>query len=170
MTTSQEPKQKLGMKRWQKGLLFGSLAMNLAVVGLVAGVAFGGGKFGPPRMHGPDKDAVAPFTRAFTADQRDALRKSLRQSFFENRGERGGIVQDYREALDVLRTEPYDRERMDTLLDQQSARGQSRRQKGQLVLSEFLAGLTAEERATYADRLEEEIANFARRRKPKRHN
>jgi hypothetical protein len=41
-------------------------------------------------------------------------------------------------------------------------RGQSRRQKGQAVLSEFLAGLTAAERATYADRLEEEISSFAR--------
>lgn len=154
-----------GMRLWIRIVLFASLAMNLLIVGLVAGAIARGGPF---RDGGPgSREPVTPYTRAFEEEQRRDLRRVLTREFVRERegGTRRGVTEAYREALDVLRSEPYDPEAMEEILRRQAELTDRRRRMGEAVLATYLAGLSMDERAAYADRLEEEIESFRRKRK-----
>ncbi len=160
-TTSPKPSR---MRPWLRVLLFASLALNLAVAGMAAGVFLRGG---PLRDHHGDRDFVTPYTRAFDEDQRRDLRRALRDGFVAQRGKDGArpdLIQDYRDALTVLRADPFDPSAMARVLDRQSARAAERQSMGQEVLGTYLAALTPEARAAYAQRLEDEINHLANRR------
>ena len=153
-----------GMSGWVRVVFFASLALNLLVVGLVAGLIWNGG---PPRADAlSGRDGVTPYTRAFDDSQRRAIRRALRRAFVEGRRDREGLVGPYREALELLRADPFDAVAMAAVLDRQAAFSEQRRQRGQEVLTRFLAGLSVAERQAYADRLEDEIARLQRRRPP----
>ncbi len=161
---TQTPK-KPPMGRRIRLVLFASLALNLVVIGLVAGVVFKGG---PPSRGAPRGfDTVLPYSRAFTDDQRRELRRELRKSFVPGKGDKrgGGIVESYHEALGVLRQDPFERARFDDVMRKQKALAEKRHGTGQDLLAKYLDAMTAEERAAYADRLEAEIANMSKRRK-----
>ncbi len=146
--------------RWVRVLLFASLAFNLAVVGLVAGFVLNG----PPKPRGERHDPVLPYTRAFDEDQQREVRRALRRSFAgDGKRSREGYLSDYESALELLRTEPYDAARVSELLSAQAARGVRVRQRGQEVLSSYLAGMSADERRAYADRLETEVEKMRHR-------
>ncbi|MCC1492179.1 periplasmic heavy metal sensor [Cognatishimia sp. F0-27] len=154
------------VRRWTRYLLIGSLALNLLILGAVAGFLVRGGPGIGPR---DARDPVAPYTRALTETQRDDLRRSLRRNFLvedrETRTERrAGILEDYRDALTTLRADPFDPDPLRVVLDRQSARGEDRRRKGQEALAQYLAGLSSEERKAFADRLEQEISRFGKHR------
>ncbi|MGP6087552.1 periplasmic heavy metal sensor [Antarctobacter jejuensis] len=140
--------------RWLRVLLFVSLAFNLLVVGLVIGFVLNG----PPKPRGDRTDPVLPYTRAFDQDQQRELRQALRRSFrSEGQGVRDGYLSDYETALELLRADPFDAERIAEVLKAQAARGVDVRQRGQKVLSGYLAAMSPEERRAYADRLEAEV-------------
>ena len=149
-----------GMRGWLKAVLFGSLALNLLVAGLAVGVVFDGPPGHPPR----DRDPALPFTRAFDEDQRHDLRRALRKEFDKRRGDGSGLIEDYREALAVLRAEPFDAEALKAALDKQGARAETRRERGQQILAEMLAGMSPADRKAYADRLERELDEILERR------
>lgn len=159
----QEGKERQGMRGWLRVVLFASLAMNLLIVGLVAGAAFRGGPF---RDGGPGgREPVTPYTRAFEEDQRKDLRRALARAFVGARdGTRSEITLAYREALGLLRADPYDADAMRAVLRKQAELSDTRRRKGEDVLGSYLAGMTVEERRAYADRLEAEIVRFGRKR------
>lgn len=158
-----EAKQKPPMGRRMRILLFVSLAFNLVIVGLVVGMF---AKGGPPPRDYHRSDPVLPFTRAFDDDQRKELGRELRRSFWQKEKKaRGGWVESYQEALEVLREDPFDRARFDTVIANQKALAESRRGNGQEILSDYLEKLSPEERAAYADRLEEEISRLSKQRK-----
>lgn len=151
-----------GTGRWLRGVLFVSLALNLAVAGMVIGHALGGG---PPdrRDRRAGDDPVIPYTRALDEDQRRMLGRTLRDSFKRQRD--GG---DYRFALEVLREEPFDAEKMTSVLQAQGARAEARRSTGQAALTHFLSNLSPKERHAYADRLERQIEQMEERRARRR--
>ncbi|WP_299927112.1 periplasmic heavy metal sensor [uncultured Pelagimonas sp.] len=160
-----ENSKKPPMGRRIRLVLFVSLALNLVVIGLVAGVVFNGGP--PPRGASRGFDTVLPYSRAFTEDQRRDLRRELRKSFAPSKGDKrgAGMVESYREALDVLRQDPFERARFDGVVNKQRALAEKRHGTGQDLLAKFLEAMTPEERAAYADRLETEITNMSKRRK-----
>lgn len=143
-----------------RALLFGSLALNLAVLGVVAGLLVQG----PPpreRMHDP----VAPYTRAFDEDQRHALWQELRQHYraARDRDGRPDVPGEYRAALAALRADPFDAEAFRAILAEQGRRADERRQRGEQVLVSYVLSLPEAERRAYADRLEEVLADFEAR-------
>ncbi|MBP0484031.1 periplasmic heavy metal sensor [Sagittula salina] len=153
-----------------KGLrivLFASLALNLAVAGAVAGF-FVMGPPPPPRDRPGGADPALPYTRALTEDQRRALRREWRGAVFrdpeEARGVRSGVLADYREALEILRAAPFDGARLEALMAEQAERGAAARARGQALLSDYVARMDPEDRAAYADRLEESLLRLQRRR------
>ncbi|MFW2544654.1 periplasmic heavy metal sensor [Primorskyibacter sp. 2E107] len=160
------PDRPTGKRRWLRALLFVSLALNLAVIGLAVGLMLRGA---PPR--GPERggaDYVMPYTRALDADQRRAVWRDLKRDFSERRDQHGkdrqDLIQDYRDALAVLRADRFDSAAMMAILDRQSARATERQQVGQQVLNAYLASLTPEARAAYAARLAREIDHLQERR------
>lgn len=153
--------------RGMRVVLFASLALNLLVVGAVAGFLVMGPP-GPPHDRPGGDDPALPYTRALTEDQRRDLRGALRGEVLRDRQEmraiREGVITGYREALGVLRADPYDPAALEALMAAQAERSAAVRVRGQKVLSDYVAGMSAAERAAYADRLEETLAKFQRKR------
>ncbi|MGJ8621613.1 MAG: periplasmic heavy metal sensor [Yoonia sp.] len=125
-----------------------SLALNLAVAGVVVG-AVGSGKFGdrPPRSFDL---GVGPISRALLPDERRQIRRSLRQQRVlhgTNPGER------FTQMADILRADPFDQQALTQVLEQQSAR-MSQVQRGvQKALMDTIIAMTPERRAAFADAL-----------------
>lgn len=157
--------------RGMRVLLFASLALNLLVVSAVVGfllVGPDGARRGGP--HGM-QDPALPYTRAFEEDERRALRRTLRREIFAKRDEvravRESVLSGYREALVILRAEPFDAAALEAVLAAQAARSAEVRVRGQRLLSGYLEQMTPAERAAYADRLEAVVEEM-RLRRPKR--
>lgn len=153
------------MRLWLRIVLFVSLALNLAVIGLAAGSFLRA----PPEHGIHHRDPAAPYTRAFSDDQRRELWRELRRGFREARaaepdGERSDFLAEYRRALDLLRTSPFDAEAFREIIAEQSARSAARRQRGEAVLTGYVTSMSEAERAAYAERLEAELAEIEARR------
>ncbi|MHA6347284.1 periplasmic heavy metal sensor, partial [Roseivivax sp. CAU 1761] len=140
-----------------------SLALNLAVAGIVAGAWL---DQGPPRHAARHGGPEAPFLyfRALTEPQRRALRRELRAALATPGGAaRAEFAAGYGEALAALQADPFDAERLTEVLRRQEARAARHRAQGRKVLTGFLAKLPEAERAAYAARLAVEIERLDRR-------
>lgn len=163
---------KTGKRRlWPRLLLFVSLALNLLVIGIVAGSL----ALGPDRdRRAPSRDMVAPYTRALSDADRRQIGKRLRESLVSREDERGLLMADYGTVLDILRTEPLDIGALNDVLIRQSERAEQRKLAGQKIFAEWLADMSPQELSAYADRLEAELDRLATggdrrwRRKPPR--
>ena len=149
------------MALWLRLVLFASLALNLAVAGVVVGGVLRGhdGFHPPPR----GRDFVFPYTHALDEDQRRELGRSLRGRIERQRDTRGDFLAEYRTAIETLRTEPFDPAAFAATLDRQGARAERRQEEGQRMLVEYVAGLSPEQRAVYAQRLEDKISEIGKR-------
>jgi uncharacterized membrane protein len=140
--------------RWQRILLVGSLALNLAVIGLVVGITFGGG--GKDRMQRFDL-TVGPLTRAMDGDRRDAVRDALRESGAFRPQDRSNMRRDMGALVDTLRADKFDESAFRDVLMRQ----RERLAAGQAAVVDALSGeisdMSVEERADFADRLEEQL-------------
>ncbi|MFZ5965323.1 periplasmic heavy metal sensor [Thalassococcus sp. BH17M4-6] len=150
------------MKFWLRLVLFASLALNLVIVGIVAGFVLRGG---PDHRDGPrGRDGAVRYSRALTEDQRDALRRDLRAAF---RGDRRAVAAeiagDFRAAVEVLRADPFDRAAFDAVMARQDTRAEARQQTGRQALLDVVSGMSTEERQAYADRLSDQIDRLEKR-------
>ncbi|TNF23247.1 MAG: periplasmic heavy metal sensor [Rhodobacteraceae bacterium] len=154
---SQPPRPPLP-RRMSAGLrivFFASLAMNVLIVSLVAGFVLRGERDGPPPRN--LRDAAAPYTAALSREDR---REIGRRMYAELRQEgarrdlRERAREEYREALDLLRAEPFDALAFAEVVGRQSARAVERQKRGEDLLVRHLATMSASERAAYADRVE----------------
>ncbi|MCA0939518.1 periplasmic heavy metal sensor [Yangia mangrovi] len=161
-----KPSRSPGWMRW---LLLASLALNLAVVGVVAGGLL---RHGRPEHGGPPRgrEFITPYTEAFSKDQRRELGRQLFSSFERKQGDRPRPAPfgDYRNALSLLRAEPFDSAAFSEALSAQDARAAERQKMGQQVLVEYVTALSPEARAAYADRLEAELDELAKRVPPRK--
>ncbi len=141
---------------WMRWTLIASLALNLAVIGLVAGTAIKR-MTGDPR--GPSVRALhlGPLTAALEPEDRRALRRAFREQAGELRGIRAEQAQGQAALLAALRAEPFDADAVRAQLAEQRARMSRGFDLGQGLLVDHLAGMTAADRAAFADRLEERL-------------
>ncbi len=156
MVDMSDTKPKTGF-RWMRLLLFVSLAINLLIVGVVAGAVWRGG----PGHSGTRGDVPSiytmnygPFGRALSPkDRRDLGRLVAERKPFlqENRRD---IRTQYIALIEALRTEPFDPEIIDKILSEQRVSLLARQDVDKDVLLRRLAEMTVEERATYTKRLE----------------
>ncbi|MCG7494294.1 periplasmic heavy metal sensor [Thalassobius sp. Cn5-15] len=143
-------------KLWLRVLLFASLALNLAVLGIVAGAFL--------RFGGPDSDKrpvqasqiAGAYTHALTPADRRAIWHDMRRQSADLPS-RTSIRQSHNQVLQLLRRDPLDRDALAQVLRQQIAFGHARAEMGQALLIEHLSDMDAAERAAYADRLEEAL-------------
>lgn len=149
--------------RWVRVVLVLSLAGNLAVAAMMAG-AWMGHDPGPhgPRIFGPT--GVGFYARALTADQRHALAEDLR-------AQRGALLQGrrdlhrhVRDLLAVLREEALDPAALHDVMEAQVDRARGQIGLGANAMSRLIEGMSPDERAAFADRLEEAL----NRKRPRR--
>lgn len=150
--------------RWMKIALVVSVALNLAVVGMVAGAAL----FGPGRDHRLNVREVGfgPFDRALSLKDREALREEFQSRMGGRWTEIKSIRKDLQDMLVALRADPFQPDTLWTLASQQEQRLTERLKLGQKLLIERVIAMSTEERLRFADRLEEEMSHGPRMGEP----
>lgn len=140
--------------RWGRILLVGSLALNLLIVGIVAGAMLKGGpKGGAPRFD----LTIGPLTRAMDDSQRDAVRQALRESGAFRPADRSNMRADMAAMVASLRADSFDPEGFRAVLSRQRARLQAGQEAAIDAVVTSLEGMSAQDRASFADRLEEQL-------------
>ncbi|AHD10374.1 periplasmic heavy metal sensor [Phaeobacter gallaeciensis] len=151
-TRTSKPGRRL---RW---LLMASLALNLAVVGVVAGAAW---RFNDhKRGAGMPPPVGALLFRDLDAETRRGLRNTAEGEHGSYKGRRraeGGKV------VELLRASPFDATALGGMLEAQATRRHEFQRSVQAAWLDQIVAMTADERAAYADQLEQRIQHPKRR-------
>ncbi len=135
-------------------ILFVSLALNLAVVGLLVGayLNMSRGDDHPGRI---SRDlGLSPYLYVLDSEQRRELQKAAAARKGDLRSGRAEWKKAYAESLEVLRSEPFDVDRFRDLMNRQARLADDGRRIGQEVVVVQISEMTAEARAALADKLE----------------
>jgi uncharacterized membrane protein len=135
--------------RW---VLIGSLALNLAVVGMLGG-ALVSGRFGDGPQGRVDL-GLGPFARAMADDDRRAIGRQLRQMRDLRAADLRAPVQAMAAAL---RADPFDPAQLAALMAAQADALAQVQGRAQSVVLARIAAMTPAQRADFADRLEQEL-------------
>lgn len=134
-------------------LLVLSLALNLAVAGVVIGaMVTGGPRGGPARID----MSLGPLGRALSPQDRRAVVRDLRETGALGGMDRGARRQALAETVALLRAEPFAPDALARGFTSQRERGGRVLEAGHEALVAHIAAMTLEERAALADRLEAE--------------
>ncbi len=146
---------------WLRLTLLASLAVNVLVLGAVAGFLILGG---PDRRADRDRSDFGTFyTRALSEEDRRALRRDFMSGLRENGRDRGALLADLQTTLETLRATPFDPEAFATAMADQSNRRLRREEIGRQLLANRIAAMSDQDRAAYADRIEERLNDLAQR-------
>lgn len=148
------PSERPGSRRLKYALI-ASLALNLLVIGTVAGTMFmhGFGKHPPPRSgYGPHQDfGLMGLTRTLPEERRKEMRKNLREDREKLRPLIDELRASRREAAAKLGAEPFDSAALKGAFD---VAGEKDRAVREAAIAAFLVHaeqLTPEERRRLAD-------------------
>jgi len=158
MTPEHGPAESTPKKpfRWSRVVLVVSLALNLAVIGTVAGalLRWDAGVDRARAMQVRDF-GFGPFVGALeTKDRRDVGRMFIR-SAGDPREARAEVKAMFAQMIATLKAEPFDRQAFETLLLQQQQKFSSRQEIGAQIVVDQIAQMSAPDRAAYATRLED---------------
>ena len=146
-------------------LLVASLALNLLVVGLVAGswLSGGDGKGKGNERHAEHSLRLGPYARAFSKEERAELRRAFeaRKPWFNER--RQAMRNFAKELVVVVRTAPFDPDALAELLERQNVLQTAVRAEGQTILAERLTAMTDAQRKSFADRIEQGLKRGSKR-------
>ena len=145
-----EEQSKNPSRIWRIVLIV-SLALNVAVIGIVGG-ALMRDKVGGRPPSGVEFGA-GPLGRALSQEDRREIGISIRDRLGERGGERFSPRQTIREVRDILREEELDVPRLEELLGQTVRRASDVQAAAQAALVERISQMSYEERLEYADRL-----------------
>ncbi|WP_407492773.1 periplasmic heavy metal sensor [Pseudooceanicola sp. MF1-13] len=141
--------RKLGWLRW---ILLPSLALNLLVLGLIAGHVI----FDEPDRRVPRVDRMGgPLTFALSHEDRREIGDALRREYRDARPSRAELQAQYQDVIAALRQDPYDRAAIEQAFADQLDGVTQRVAVGQKVLLDRIESMSADERSAFADRLEE---------------
>ncbi len=139
-------------RRWRL-LLVLSLALNVAVLGLVGGAVMRdkvGGR--PPSGF---EFGAGPLGRALPPEDRREIGKSIRDKVDFSRDGRPAPVRTIRELQELLRTDPFDANQFEEVLTRTVRRASEVQSAAQEALLEHVIAMSPEERIEFADRLKE---------------
>ncbi len=129
-----------------------SLALNLAVVGLVAGFALRGGKQGPPRAFDL---SMGPIGQALRPEDRRAIASAIRQNR-DLRPERGKpALFGVEDMIAALRADPFQPEDFAQSLKILEARQSKMRDAVREAVVAQITAMSDAERAAFAERLQD---------------
>lgn len=157
--------QKPRAPRWMR-IAFGvSLALNLAVVGILVGTF---ARFaGPPsRGHGMLSYAM-PYVRALPRDVQREMFRTVRSQLPEDIGGRQARRVLYGEMIEALKADPFDPGRVQSILDRQNDAAVAVQTAAHGVWLERIGAMSLEDRSVYADAVSEVMRHGkAKREKP----
>lgn len=137
-----------------------SLGINVAVIGGAIGLMM---RVDRHFDRSPPAGPASLYVRALSHDSRRALGQSLRRGLGGSEQDVSGpsrathrqqFEQGYNAALIVLRNNPLDSAALDQVMSNQAHLSQLRLDQARAALVRHLASMTADERRSYADRLE----------------
>lgn len=143
--------------RWLRLALVVSLALNLAVAGIVGGALLGRTSEAPREAQLSRELGLGPFLGALDDHDRAELRAAAKARRGELRSGRAEWKQAFEESLQVLRSEPFDADRLRALVERQAQLAGAARGIGQDLLIAQLARMDQAERAAFADRIEQDL-------------
>lgn len=142
-----------------------SLALNLAVVGVVVGAWLGGGGRHHEARENSARWSVGPFGRALSKEDRREMGERFRKNKSgELRKQRSALRSAALNMVDALRADPFDPDTVAQILQDQRSLGVSQRALGHGILLDQINSMTPDERDGFAGRLEEALS----RRRPVR--
>ena len=153
MTDPNQPTVPTG-GRGLKLALAVSVALNLAVAGLVGGIALHGGPGQRGNMMVRDM-GFGPFDDALLPEDRDSLRKSIQARFGDIRAARQLMQADGLAVLSALKADPFDPAALGQALDAQADHLGERLKFGSAMIRDHLLTLPEAARLALADRLEQ---------------
>lgn len=146
--TEDKPKNRL----WLRLILGISLALNLLVIGLVAGAAW---RFGGPEGRPAPRSLGSALFFALPKEDRKALRQ---KSYGSHQDRRARAQKDASDVIAALRASPFDETSLERILQEQAASQQAHHQALQSSWMTRIRTMSEAERLAYADRLEEVMA------------
>ncbi|HEX9858674.1 MAG TPA: periplasmic heavy metal sensor [Paracoccaceae bacterium] len=151
-----------GNGRWLRLALAASLALNLAVAGVIGGAILKGAREHRSAMV---RDlGFGPFTEALGPEDRAALRSAFLERAPDFRARRRDMREDFAAVLAALRAEPFDAAALGAAMGRQMGRAAEQMALGQALMTEHIAAMSPEARKRFADRLEASLT----RRPPRR--
>lgn len=153
--TEPTPNSLSSSPRWMRFALVVSLAVNLAVVGLVGGTILAHRGDHPEGRNGPDI-SIGALPQALDREDRRALREVV---MAHRKDRRAAALEDLKALSTALRADPFDPGAVQAVFDRQIARMTDGLRNGQQVMAQRFAAMTAAERAAVADRLDAVAAN-----------
>jgi uncharacterized membrane protein len=141
------------MRPWVRLLLVVSLALNLLIAGLIGGAVVMRGKW--QEHHRARLEMMGgPMTRALDHADRRAMRRGMYESF----GNRQAMHEEMRAGMEGLIADlqavPFDADAIAQYMAAHRAHLSARLERGQTLLLERLSAMDNEERAAYAERLQ----------------
>lgn len=138
---------------WQRVLFGTSLAVNVLIIGAVAGLILSGGrdegKRPPPLRNG----GVAALIGMLPPDHREAMLVELRQIGRERGVSHRTLIEDRNSLVAVITAVPFDPQAFLVALEASQDRFAHYRQDSHVLLADKLAEMDAEEREAYGERL-----------------
>jgi len=151
---TETPSPKSGF-RWGRLLLFVSLAVNLLIVGMVAGAVYRNG--GPPANRAeqpPLRDlGYGPYGRALSQDDRRDIDRAMAKRAGDLNANRDEFRSQIKALLKALRTSPYDGKTVRAIIGSQQERLLQRQDIGRILLLEQIEAMSEDERKKFANRL-----------------
>lgn len=158
---------KRALPKGFKVLLGVSLALNLAVIGVIAGAMLRTGPDGPPNRGGGNKMGFArPYIQALPREDRHAIFEVTRS---KTKGlDRASRRAQYQKVTDILRAETFDRTAAEAVLSLQAASTLNAQSAAQTQWMNVIEKMNVQERRSYADAIEEILKRGPEsKRKPK---
>lgn len=149
---------EMKLRNWPQILLVVSLGVNLLIVGLVVGAVLRGGP--PPPPHRPPADrsfavvGLRGYVRSLSETDHEALRRDIDKNKDRIQVGREAIRQHLSELAQSLRTQPFDAQAVQLVLDSQRTVVSDNISLGHHMLMSRIAIMTDAERQQFADRLE----------------
>lgn len=142
-----QPSSRIGLKI----ALAVSVALNLAVAGMIVGAFIKGG--GPGRGM-PHDLSFGPFSEAFGPEDRMALRRALLDRASDYRSNSQAAKAEFETLLATLRASPFDPAAMQSALAAIEVRTAGRLELGRTLIENRIVEMSDAERLAFAERLE----------------
>jgi uncharacterized membrane protein len=140
-----------------RGLLVGSLALNLLVIGGGVGLVATSGKHRAPQA---TSFSFGPFTRALAEEQKEEVRAQLSERMKARRHvDRQNGRRMMEALLAALRQAPFEPDAVRKIIGELDSQSQARRAQGTETLLEALTSMSQTERLAYVERLETDLTS-----------
>jgi len=136
-------------------LLIASLALNLLIVGMVAGAVIRGGPGDRnPMLRGL---GYGVFVHALPREDKRAMTRALADQAGSFRRNGRELRREFERFLDIVRSDPLDETELVAAIHRQRARVTERQELGSELLVARIVAMTPAARAAYADKLDRSL-------------